>query len=236
MQRSGKARPHAGYREIYAWIADGIRTGRWRPGDRLPTEAELVRHFRVSRMTVSRALTDLAGLRLVDRRRGAGSFVAESGGSVPLFAARDVAEELRATRDGFSVQVVVHQAEPWPEAHRHAGAPDGCIHSLLVYSTSDGPVQAEERWVNPAEVPAYAGADLTRTSSFSLLAAVRANEIETRLTAARPGPADASLLACDAGQPCWVLDRTSWHALVLVSHSRIVSRGDRHVLQDRVIR
>lgn len=236
MQRPGNPRPHVGYREIFAWIADGIRTGRWRPGDRLPTEAELVRHFQVSRMTVSRALTDLAGLRLVDRRRGAGSFVAESGGSIPLFAARDVAEELRATRDGFSVQVLIHRAEAWPKASRHPDAPGECIHSLLVYSTSEGPVQAEERWVNPAEVPAYAGADLTRTSSFSLLAAVRANEIETQLTAALPAREDAHLLACSAGQPCWILERTSWRTRVLVSHSRIVSRGDRHVLRDRVTR
>lgn len=236
MQKMGNPRPQVGYREIFAWIADGIRSGRWRPGDRLPTEAELVRHFRVSRMTVSRALTDLAGLRLVDRRRGAGSFVAESGGSVPLFAARDVAEELRATRDGFSVQVLVHCAEAWPEMHRQAGAPGKCVHSLLVYSTSEGPVQAEERWVNPAEVPAYARADLTRTSSFSLLAAVRSNEIETRLTAARPGKRDAHLLACSASQPCWILERTSWRTRVLISHSRIVSRGDRYVLRDRVVR
>ncbi len=233
MQTPGKA---GGYREIFAWIADGIRSGRWRPGDRLPTEAELVCQFRVSRMTVSRALTDLAGLRLVERRRGAGSFVAESGGAVPLFAARDVAEELRTTREGFSVQVLLRASEPWPAAHRHAGAPARCVHSVLVYATLEGPVQAEERWVNPAEVPAYATADLAHTSTFSLLAAVRADEIETRLTATRPSTVDARRLACSRAQPCWMLERTSWRAAVLVSHSRIVSRGDRYVLRDQVKR
>lgn len=52
-----------------------IETGIFRPGDRLPTEAELVREFGVSRPTVSKAVGELERSGLVRRRRGSGTFV-----------------------------------------------------------------------------------------------------------------------------------------------------------------
>ena len=47
-----------------------------RPGDRLPSEAELCERFGVSRMTVRQAVQLLANERLLVRRRGEGTFTA----------------------------------------------------------------------------------------------------------------------------------------------------------------
>jgi DNA-binding LacI/PurR family transcriptional regulator len=52
-----------------------MRSGRFRPGDRLPSEAELVARFGMSRITVGRALRDLQAAGLVERRAGSGTFV-----------------------------------------------------------------------------------------------------------------------------------------------------------------
>ena len=52
-----------------------LRSGRLRPGERIPTEAELGKLFGVSRITVARAVRDLEAAGIVERRRGAGSFV-----------------------------------------------------------------------------------------------------------------------------------------------------------------
>ena len=49
--------------------------GRWKPGDRLPSEAELVRRFGASRITVGRAVRDLQLAGLVERRAGSGTYV-----------------------------------------------------------------------------------------------------------------------------------------------------------------
>jgi len=46
------------------------------PGERLPSEPEITRRFRVSRATVRQAIADLASEGRIDRRRGAGTFVA----------------------------------------------------------------------------------------------------------------------------------------------------------------
>ncbi len=60
--------------EIESWLR-GLITG-GRPGDRLPTESNLAERFGVSRMTARQAMQDLAGENLVERHRGAGTFIA----------------------------------------------------------------------------------------------------------------------------------------------------------------
>ena len=52
-----------------------ILTGDLNPGDRLPAEAQIMTQFHVSRGTVSRAMRDLEQLGILQRRRGAGTFV-----------------------------------------------------------------------------------------------------------------------------------------------------------------
>jgi GntR family transcriptional repressor for pyruvate dehydrogenase complex len=63
--------------QIRLSVLEAIATGRLRPGDRLPSEAEQARGFQVSRATVREALRSLAEAGLVStvRGRGGGSFV-----------------------------------------------------------------------------------------------------------------------------------------------------------------
>jgi GntR family transcriptional regulator, arabinose operon transcriptional repressor len=64
------------YERIIASVLDDVRTGRLRPGDRVPSENELAASFEVSRITSRRALEELARLSIVERSQGRGTFVA----------------------------------------------------------------------------------------------------------------------------------------------------------------
>jgi len=63
------------YQQVYAALRKEIQSGRLKTGDRLPSEADLVRRFGASRITVGRAVRDLQASGLVERRAGAGTFV-----------------------------------------------------------------------------------------------------------------------------------------------------------------
>ena len=41
---------------VFQYLQEGISSGRWKPGDKLPSEAELCRELSASRVTVSRIL------------------------------------------------------------------------------------------------------------------------------------------------------------------------------------
>jgi GntR family transcriptional regulator len=68
---------------LYEQIADRlraeIRAGRYRVGDRLPSESGLAERFRVSKVTARQAITQLRAEGLVSSRVGYGVFVAEPG-------------------------------------------------------------------------------------------------------------------------------------------------------------
>ena len=65
------------YQVIRDQLRDDIRSGRYAPGDQLPTERELVELFGVTRMTVRQAITGLVRAGLVVNRRPQGNFVRE---------------------------------------------------------------------------------------------------------------------------------------------------------------
>jgi GntR family transcriptional regulator len=65
------------YAKVEETIATEIAQGEYRPGDQLPTEDELLERFQVSRITVRRAIQNLVHRRLLEIRRGLGTFVLE---------------------------------------------------------------------------------------------------------------------------------------------------------------
>uniref|UniRef100_E6QMI3 Transcriptional regulator, GntR family n=1 Tax=mine drainage metagenome TaxID=410659 RepID=E6QMI3_9ZZZZ len=60
---------------VFEYLHNGILSGVFKPGDRLPSEAALGRTFDASRITVAKALLELQRMNLVTRRPGAGTHV-----------------------------------------------------------------------------------------------------------------------------------------------------------------
>ena len=63
------------YRQVYEDLHAAIETGVFRPGDRLPSEAELGERYGTSRITVAKAVNELQLQGLVSRRAGSGTHV-----------------------------------------------------------------------------------------------------------------------------------------------------------------
>ena len=72
LSRSG---PLPLYHQLKTVILREIEAGRWAPDAQLPTEDELARRFKVSKITVRQALRDLAAEGFIRREQGRGTFV-----------------------------------------------------------------------------------------------------------------------------------------------------------------
>ncbi|NBU24464.1 MAG: GntR family transcriptional regulator [Gammaproteobacteria bacterium] len=84
------------YHQVYVAVRAWVQDGSYGPGAQLPTEPELGRIFGVSRITVRKAIEELAREGWVVRRQGRGTFARFPGG------ARPVALDLRTVMDQVS--------------------------------------------------------------------------------------------------------------------------------------
>lgn len=62
-------------RHVFETVRRRIQSGDFKPGERIPSDSELVREFGVSRPTVAKALQELEQHGLVRRRAGSGTYV-----------------------------------------------------------------------------------------------------------------------------------------------------------------
>ncbi|MGP4848192.1 GntR family transcriptional regulator, partial [Marinobacter sp. 1Y8] len=88
------------YQRIKNAILDNIHSGKWQAGNAISTEMALAEEFGVSRMTVNRALKELSEERVLERRQGSGTFVAQQQFNHTFVEVRNIAEDLKsANRD-----------------------------------------------------------------------------------------------------------------------------------------
>ena len=98
------------YQVVKQHVLECIDSGRWKPGDRVASEHELVASLGVSRMTVNRAMRELALEGRLVRVAGVGSFVAPPGTRAHPLELRNIADDIR-TRGGQHVSQVIELAE-----------------------------------------------------------------------------------------------------------------------------
>jgi GntR family transcriptional regulator, arabinose operon transcriptional repressor len=75
VSRPESSRKMPKHQVVFDYLHGSIQSGVLKPGDRLPSEAELGKMFDASRITVAKAVLELQRMNLVTRRPGAGTHV-----------------------------------------------------------------------------------------------------------------------------------------------------------------
>lgn len=226
--------PGAPYLRVKQHLKDGLAAGTWPPGALMPSEAELVARFTVSRMTVNRALRELQAEGLVQRVQGVGTFAAELHTVSSTLTIADVHDEIEARGHRHTAQVHLQREEKAPAAlAAQLGLAPGApvFHTLIVHLENGVPLQCEDRYVNPAQSPGYLGSDFTRTTPTHVLFATTALwRAQYHIEAARPTAQEARLLGVAETEPCLVVVRRTFSREAPITLARLVHPGTRYTL------
>jgi GntR family histidine utilization transcriptional repressor len=222
----------APYARVKNFLKNGLASGQWVPGDQMPSEAELVAQFAVSRMTVGRALRELQAEGLVTRVQGVGSFAAHLSRVSSTLTIRDLHDEIVARGHTHQATVVLSKPEKADKglASQLGVAPGAPVfHTLIVHSENGVPLQCEDRYVNPACAPDYLKADFTQiTPTQYLLGVAPLWEAQYAIEAGMPTAHEAQLLGIGASDPCLIVVRRTMNRGVPITLARLVHPGTRY--------
>jgi GntR family histidine utilization transcriptional repressor len=223
------------YQQVKDFLKAGLGVARWRPGELMPSEAELVAQFGVSRMTVNRALRELASEGLVNRVQGVGTFAAELHKVSSTLTLRDLHAEIGERGHVHHAEVHLQQEEAaTPALAAQLGLAPGAtvFHTLIVHFDNGLPLQCEDRYVNPAAAPDYLQVDFrTTTPTRYLLEVAPIWDAQYTVSAEAPTAQEARLLGLGASEACLVIVRRTLFGGVPITLARLVHPGSRYQLQ-----
>lgn len=225
------------YEQVKAFVKAQIHQGHWRPGDPVPSEAALQQQFGVSRMTVNRAVKELAVEGLVTRVRGSGTVVAQLHRISSTLAFRDIHEEIAQRGHTHSARVLLLEgvradADLARVFKLRSGA--RLFHSVLVHFENGVAIQFEDRHVNPASAPHYLSADFTTTTpTHYLLEHAPLTEASYTIEACLPSAHEARCLGLTRGEPCLVLTRRTLSGPHVASLARLMYPGMRYSMSGK---
>lgn len=208
-------RPATRYSTLARLLRTEIESGRYKLGEKIPTEAELQQRFDVSRHTVREALRELKGQGLILARAGVGTVVRSKAPRSRFMQGvgtlRELIQFVEATRmrvlkrreliaDGdLAEQIGAKAGQQWNEA------------SVLRFLPNESvPVASMRIYVRPEHGDVLGMIDTSRQPVFSLIErhhGVRIAEVSQQIVALALEPAAARALKARAGTPALEITR-----------------------------
>jgi GntR family transcriptional regulator len=232
------------YFQLEEILREEIESGRWAPGQRIPSESELCEILGVSRTVVRQALNELVNEGLLYRRKGKGTFVSRS----------KIAESLVQNLTGFYEDMVAKGLMPIthvleqkliPASKKVAGMlnlkeGDQVIKIDRLRSVGNGPILIVTTFLPYQICPALLEEDLTNQSLYAVLEDRYKLEIargRRTLEAISASEEDAKLLGVEEGDPIILLKSVSYlENGEPIEYFEAKHRGDRSRFEVELIR
>lgn len=195
------------WKSILASLSADIGEGRYAPGDKLPTEAQLAKRFGVNRHTVRRSLSALSDAGAVFSRRGAGVFVSHQQTDYPLGRRVRFQKNLQAagrlpSRQPLLIETRQSDAQEAEALEIKSGDP---VHSYDGISFADNQPLALFRSVFPVsrlpDIAKLLGQHSSITQSLKLAGVSDYTRRWTRITAENASATQARHLQIREGAP-----------------------------------
>ena len=234
------------YQRIKDAILHNIHSGKWQAGQAISTEMALAEQFAVSRMTVNRALKELSSERVLERRQGSGTFVAQQQFNHTFVEVRNIAEDLKSANRKYQAQMVSKRIITTSMLDDDLCRKFSIDHSNIVANTDDNdaailyeikiihladgiPIQFEERWVDAQRVPNFIKQDFNIVNTSDYLIAKIPLERGSYIIQALAAPEEiAQALQIKTQSPTLVLQRRTYSAGKVLTFVKMWHAGDRY--------
>jgi GntR family transcriptional regulator len=224
------------YIQLTRILLDEISTGRWQPGQRIPTEEEICREHNVSKITVRQAIHNLASEGHLLKLQGKGTYVTGvlSEGCLAmrtLFTEEMFGKEVKVERK------ILHRGIKIPPSDviGYLRTDDRIYHVLSKRVVNGEPVYLEESFIPCRLVPDIEKLDFSRFSLYSTLqerGMKKIFKVIQTIEISQAQAENARHLDVTAGVPVLVV-----HRLLLssdntpVAYTRFLGRSDRYKFQ-----
>lgn len=229
------------YHQLYEILRQNIVQGEWQPDDLLPSEAELMERYEVSRITVRQAMDALVNEGLIYRQRGRGTFVAHPTVEQGLTRIISFTEDMRQRGFKPGTEVLSSGLEPAsPEVATKLQIEPGeeLVRLVRLRLADNEPMSIEESYLVQRYCPGvlqhdYAANPLREVlEKYYGIRLVRARQTIRAIAAPRQL---ADTLAIPPNAPLLAIERVSYSSQnVPIEFLRLYHRGDRYVLYNEL--
>jgi DNA-binding GntR family transcriptional regulator len=160
------------YKQIYEDLRAQIATGKYLPGDLLPSEHRLRGAYKVARLTIRRALQQLAADDFIIRQQGKGSIVKGAPKGIGILSLKSTTSALDHTN--LTTHITWKQElREWHEAFTFPIEPQeeaaGCIYFERLRLVDGEPVFYDVTMLPNINLPRFLNNDLENKSLFDTL-------------------------------------------------------------------
>ena len=210
------------YYQVAQILRKEIETGKYQPGDYIPTELELQRRFNVSRATIRQAIADMVYAGLLERRRSKGTTVSTRQFESTLHGLNSFTGEIMPSNLTLRTKILEFKQIAVPEAARTGLelSPGEMVAMMERIRYVDGQPMVLEKWYAPMKYFAGLERDMFQETGLEQstyyvmvkrfgMTITRAEDI---IIPVAIEPREAKLLNVASGMPVLLRTRISFNA------------------------
>jgi len=225
------------FQKIHDDILNKIKTRHWMPGETIPGEEALAVNYGCSRMTVNRAIRELAAKGIVERRRKAGTRVMSQPDRSAKISISVVRKEVESRGAKYRYVLLEHEVLVPNDGVRAKLAikqNEKALHIRCLHFADEVPFQYEDRWINLQRVPKAENQNFDKINPNEwLIEEEPFLEAEHIFSAQLADDQLAELLNIKVGSPLFVVERRTWQDDDTITFVKLCHPGDSYKLVSR---
>ena len=223
--------PFTLYYQLRENLAKKIASHEWKPGEKIPSEAELCKTYNVSRITVRKAIEDLVRSGQLIKHQGKGTFVTNVSMEHKLSKFYSFSEELTLSGMTERAQILSFDIVPAGEevSEKLSMQKHEQIFMIKRLRTADEmPYTVEISYIPYALCPGLTEKNITENGLYNSMRSLNIfpERIIEKIRAAVVSKSDAGLMKIKPNAPAIKLERLTYYGVLTIEYCVSIVRGD----------